>query len=91
MPHLQFFSYQRKKGNTLQEFKIKKKDYGEMVLYDIFYEDTFLFTVSQEGKVLLSNWEDARKEPVSVDENTLRDISHFIITRQSVSLQQDQS
>lgn len=78
MPQLQFFCYERRRGNSCQRFRIKKKDYGEMSLYDLFYEDTFLFTFSQEGKVLVSNWEDARKEPAAVDEKTLEDISRSI-------------
>lgn len=87
MPQLQFITYTHPKGGGLQEFRIKKKDYGEMILYDIFFEDRFLFTVSQQGEVLLSNWEDARKEPVSMDETTLRDVCQFILSSQAVSLQ----
>lgn len=85
MPQLQFITYTRPKGDALQEFRIKKKDYGELILYDIFYEDRFLFTVSQQGEVLLSNWEDARKEPVSMDETTLTDVCQFILSSQAIS------
>lgn len=86
MPLLEIISCKIKKGSSFQEFKIKKKDYGELILYDIFFEDKFLFTISQDGKVLLSNWEDAKKDPVSVDENILNEINAFILNRQSLSL-----
>jgi hypothetical protein len=80
MPLLETITYRLKRGDRQQEFKIKKKDYGEMALYDIFYENTFLFTVSQEGRILLSNWECARNEPISLDEETLGKINRFILT-----------
>lgn len=87
MTRLQFITYARPKGDTLQEFRIKKKDYGEMILYDIFYEDSFLFTISQNGEVLLSNWEDARKPPIAMDDATLSDVCQFIVSSQTRSFQ----
>lgn len=84
MPLLEFFSYKHLRNDLLQEFSIKKKDYGELVLYDIFYENTFLFTISHDGKVLLSNWEDARKEPVRMDDRLLGEISRYIVSLRQV-------
>lgn len=85
MPSVKKLIYKHKKENELQEFMIKEKDYGEMVLYDIFYKNTFLFTVSQEGQVLLSNWQFARSESVCLDEDIIGRISSFILSQRSLS------
>jgi hypothetical protein len=63
---------------------IKEKDYGEMILYDIFYKNIFLFTISQEGEVLLSNWQFARSEPICLDDDTLGRINSFILSQKSL-------
>jgi hypothetical protein len=78
-PLLKTFVYKHQRGNDFQEFTIKEKNYGEMILFDIFYGKIFLFTISQNGEVLLSNWESAKDKPVEMDENTLDEINSFII------------
>lgn len=88
MPQVQLITYTCDKGGSSRQFRIKKKDYGEMVLYDIFHEDRFLFTVSGRGEVLLSNWEDARRPPVLMDEAVLDELCRFILSLQASSLQQ---
>lgn len=78
-PLLKTYVYKHLRGNDSQEFLIKEKNYGEMVLFDIFYGKLFLFTISKDGVVLLSNWESARSKPVEMDEKTLNEINSFII------------
>jgi hypothetical protein len=82
-PLLKTLIYKHKGENDTQEFMIKEKDYGELVLYDIFFKETFLITISQNGEVLLSNWECAKCEPVNLNENTLKQINTFIVSQRS--------
>ncbi len=70
--------YTRKTAGKIQEFIIKKKDYGELILYDILFHDFFLFTLASDGKVLLANWETAGNEQVGLNEESLKDINAFI-------------
>ena len=88
MPQVQLINYTCDKAGSSRQFTIKKKDYGEMVLYDIFHEDRFLFTVSGRGEVLLSNWEDARRPPLLMDEAMLEELCRFILSGQTSSVQQ---
>ena len=78
-PLLNSFVYKHKKEGNEIELTVKKKDYGELILFDIFFENTFLFTVSKDGKTLASNWESAQAEPVGLDKKTFKRISSFIV------------
>lgn len=78
-PLIKTLTYSCKKGNRIKEFLIKKKDYGEMILYDILFKGMFLFTLNEDGKVLLSNWETAGSDQVGVDEEVLNEINKFIL------------
>lgn len=86
MPQVQLITYTCDRAGSPRQFRIKKKDYGEMALYDIFHEDRFLFTVSERGEVLLSNWEDARRPPVLMDEAMLDELRRFILANKTSSL-----
>lgn len=70
--------YKYEKDGEAREFIIQEKDYGEMIVFDIFFGDIFLFTVSQEGAVIFSDWEAAGKPPVNMDEDTLREMCRYI-------------
>jgi hypothetical protein len=71
------FIFQYTRGDDILDVTIKQKDYGDMALYDILF-DVFLLTISQDGKVLLSNRESAGKGPVYLDNEGIHKIVDFI-------------
>lgn len=77
-PIIRRIPYNLKRGENYQEFMIKEKDYGELMIYDIFFEDQFLFTMSIDGTVWLGNWEAVENEPVSLNKKSLHEICNFI-------------
>lgn len=78
-PVIKTLTFSCERGSGIKEFLIRKKDYGEMILYDILFKDLFLFTLGQDGKVLLSNWEAARSDQIGMDEEVLSEINRFIL------------
>jgi len=80
MELLKTFVYTRKKGNDIQKFIIREKDYGEVIVYDVFSGDTYLFTISQEGAVLFTN--KVGEKLLYPDKGDLDKISEFIMHQQ---------
>jgi hypothetical protein len=78
-PVIKTLTFSCERASGIKEFLIRKKDYGEMILYDILFKDLFLFTLGQDGKVLLSNWEAARSDQIGMDEDVLSEINRFIL------------
>ena len=37
--------------------QIKERDFGDMIVFDVFSEDTYLFTLTQQGDVLFNEYE----------------------------------
>lgn len=77
-PLIKKIQYFRKTGEEKQEFIIKEKDFGENIIYDIFFGDLFLFTTSADGLTRFGNWDAAMKEPVSLDKKSVDEICIFI-------------
>ncbi len=77
-PLIKRIRYVLEKENGKQEFVIKEKDYGELVIYDIFFGDLFLFAMSVDGAVWLGNWDAVKSEPVNLDKRSLDKICFFI-------------
>lgn len=77
-PLIKRIHYILKKGEEDKEFVIKEKDYGKLVIYDIFFGDLFLFAMSVDGSVWLGNWEAVKNEPVSLDKKALSELCAFI-------------
>jgi hypothetical protein len=48
-------------GNT-EEYQLKEKDHGDVVVYDISRNDNYLLTLSKEGDILFMNFEAAEEE-----------------------------
>jgi hypothetical protein len=40
-----------------EEFQLKEKDHGDLVVYDIFKKDQFLMTVAKDGSILFMNFD----------------------------------
>jgi len=37
--------------------QIKEKDFGDLIVFDVFSEDNYLFTLTQQGDVLFNEYE----------------------------------
>ena len=37
--------------------QIKERDFGDMIVFDVFSEDKYLFTMTQQGDVLFNEYE----------------------------------
>jgi len=37
--------------------QIKEKDFGDLIVFDVFSEDNYLFTLTQKGDVLFNEYE----------------------------------
>lgn len=77
VPVLRKFVFKLENGNVQQEFVIKEKDYGEIVLYDVFFKDIFVCAISQDGKVLVCHRDYAISEPVDFDEEIAGSHKYF--------------
>jgi hypothetical protein len=40
-----------------EEFQLKEKDHGDLVVYDIFKKEQFLMTVAKDGSILFMNFD----------------------------------
>ncbi|WP_205511169.1 hypothetical protein [Longitalea arenae] len=43
-------------GKTIS-CQIKERDFGDMIVFDVFSEDNYLFTLTQQGDVLFNEYE----------------------------------
>ena len=43
-------------GKTIN-CQIKERDFGDMIVFDVYSEDNYLFTLTQQGDVLFNEYE----------------------------------
>ena len=43
-------------GKTIS-CQIKERDFGDLIVFDVFSEDNYLFTLTQQGDVLFNEYE----------------------------------
>jgi hypothetical protein len=43
-------------GKTMS-CQIKERDFGDLIVFDVFSEDNYLFTLTQQGDVLFNEYE----------------------------------
>jgi hypothetical protein len=48
-------------GKNIQ-YRVKERDHGDQIVYDVFWQDDYLFTVSKEGEILFMNFEASDQE-----------------------------
>jgi hypothetical protein len=50
--------------NGQEEYLLKEKDFGDLVVYDIYHKDHYLLTLSKDGSILFMNFDadDSEKE-----------------------------
>jgi hypothetical protein len=51
-----------KRNGITEEYQLKEKDHGDMVVFDVFRKDHYLMTLSKEGDILFMNFEVADNE-----------------------------
>ena len=44
--------------------QIKERDFGDMIVFDVFSEDNYLFTLTQKGDVLFNDYEVAQQKNI---------------------------
>jgi hypothetical protein len=44
-------------ANGQEEYLIKEKDYGDLIVYDIYHKDHYLLTLSKDGSILFMNFD----------------------------------
>lgn len=51
-------------GDGWEEYSIREKDFGDLVVYDIYREENYLLTMAGDGSILYMNFnaEDKDKE-----------------------------
>jgi hypothetical protein len=45
-----------------QEYTVKEKDHGDLVVYDIFRDDQYLLTLARDGSILFMNFDADEKD-----------------------------
>jgi len=62
MENLKTESIKIQREGTTEEYQVKEKDHGDMVVYDILRKDHYLMTLSKEGDILFMNFDAADDE-----------------------------
>jgi hypothetical protein len=44
--------------------EIKERDFGDLIVFDVFSTDNYLFTITQKGDVLFNHYEMGNQEDV---------------------------
>jgi len=44
-------------GDGPEEYVVREKDYGDMVVYDIYRQDHYLLTMAKDGSILFMNFD----------------------------------
>lgn len=44
-------------GEGTEEYLLKEKDHGDMIVYDIYRKDHYLLTLGRDGSILFMNFE----------------------------------
>ncbi|MBN9385024.1 MAG: hypothetical protein J0H74_29990 [Chitinophagaceae bacterium] len=57
MENLMTRSIRIKKGRVTEEYQIEEKDYGDLVVYDIFKKGHYLMTIALDGSILFMNFD----------------------------------
>jgi len=55
----------------LQEYILKEKDHGDLIVYDIYRKDRYLLTLARDGSILFMNFD------ADPDDKQLFKLSHL--------------
>jgi hypothetical protein len=62
MENLKTESVKIQREGITEEYQIKEKDHGDLLVYDVFRNDHYLLTLSKEGDILFMNFDLAADE-----------------------------
>jgi hypothetical protein len=57
--------------------QIKERDFGDMIVFDVFSEDNYLFTLTQKGDVLFNDYEVAHQKNI-MDPRQLNELIEMV-------------
>jgi len=57
MENLKTQSVKIQNGNASEEYLLKEKDHGDLVVYDISKKDQYLMTIAKDGSILFMNFD----------------------------------
>lgn len=60
--------------------QIRERDFGDMIVFDVFSEDNYLFTLSQKGDVLFNEYEVGHQKTI-MDPRQLNEVIELIKER----------
>jgi hypothetical protein len=63
-------------GKTIS-CQIKERDFGDMIVFDVFSDDNYLFTLTQQGDVLFNEYEMGHQETI-MDPRQLNEIIEMV-------------
>ena len=49
-------------GHGPEEYSLQEKDFGDLVVYDIYRQDRYLLTLSRDGSILFMNFDADEKD-----------------------------
>jgi hypothetical protein len=80
MEKLKTAPVQIRSGDDTEEYLVQEKDYGDMVVYDIFRKDHYLLTMARDGSILFMNFD---AEPEDKELFKLSRLNQFVEKIQS--------
>jgi AAA+ superfamily predicted ATPase len=63
-------------GKTIS-CQVKERDFGDLIVFDVYSEDQYLFTLSQKGDVLFNEYELGHQKTI-MDPRQLNEIIEMI-------------
>lgn len=63
-------------GNTVT-CEIKERDFGDMIVFDVFSKENYLFTITQSGDVLFNQYEVEHQQSI-MDPRELNEIIEHV-------------
>jgi len=63
-------------GKTIS-CQIKERDFGDLIVFDVFGDDQYLFTLSQQGDVLFNEYEVGHQKTI-MDPRQLNEVIEMV-------------
>lgn len=73
MEELQTKTMALQAGGKTVHCEIKERDFGDLIVFDVFSKENYLFTITQKGDVLFNHYEMGNQENV-MDPRQLNEI-----------------
>ena len=86
MEELQTKTMQVSVSGKTMTCQIKEKDYGDLIVFDVFSDDNYLFTLTQQGDVLFNESEMTQQKTI-MDPRQLNELIDMI--KEKIDADQD--